>query len=132
MPPSRRCRLCWRRSILPSSATRAPQPPVVPAIVLPRRPERPLLLCDLAVPRDVDPVVGSLPLVELLDLDALRAAVPGSEGDRRDLAAARVIVDECVQRYVVEARERRAGPLLAGLRAQLDRQTEAELARTLA
>jgi glutamyl-tRNA reductase len=113
------------------AATRAPQPPIVAATILPRAPHRPLLLYDLAVPRDVDRAVGELPHVELVDLDGLRAA-PQEESTPGGTAAAWAIVDEAVQRYVVEVHMRRAVPLIAALRAHVDRQKEAELARTLA
>ena len=113
------------------AATRAPQPPIVATTILPRAPHRPLLLYDLAVPRNVDRAVGQLPHVELVDLDGLRVAPQGASAPD-STAAAWAIVDESVQRYVVEARTRRAVPLIAALRAHVDRQKEAELARTLA
>ncbi len=113
------------------TATRAPEPPVTPAAILPRDPSRPLLLYDIAVPRDVDPAVGALPGVELTDLDGLRAA-PRLEGARDGVDAAWRLVDACVERYAVEARARRAVPMIARLRAHVDSQKEAELARTLA
>jgi glutamyl-tRNA reductase len=103
----------------------------VATTILPRAPHRPLLLYDLAVPRNVDRAAGKLPHVELVDLDGLRATPQGASTPD-STAAAWAIVDESVQRYVVEARTRRAVPLIAALRAHVDRQKEAELARTLA
>lgn len=38
-----------------------------------QRPDRPLVLMDIAVPRDVDPEVGKLPGVHLYDMDTLAA-----------------------------------------------------------
>jgi len=114
------------------AATRAPEPPVTPAAILPRDPARPLLLYDIAVPRDVEPAVGALPGVELTDLDGLRAAPRRLEGTRDGIDAAWRLVDACVERYAVEARARRAVPMIARLRAHVDSQKEAELARTLA
>jgi len=114
------------------AATRAPEPPVTPAAILPRDPARPLLLYDIAVPRDVELAVGALPGVELTDLDGLRAVTPRLEGARDGIDAAWRLVDACVERYAVEARARRAVPMIARLRAHVDSQKEAELARTLA
>jgi len=115
------------------SATRAPQPLVVADSIVSRAPDRPLLIYDLAVPRDVDPAVGRLPHVELADLESLRAAAPrGDDAARDGVAAAWRLVDECVAQYVVERRVRRAVPLIARLRAHVDSQKDAELARTLA
>ena len=39
------------------------------------RSARPLLVVDLAVPRDIDPAVGGLPGVALHDIDMLEAVV---------------------------------------------------------
>ena len=44
---------------------------------------RPLLLIDLAVPRDIDPACGALPGVTLVDIDDLQAAVARTHGARR-------------------------------------------------
>ena len=70
----------------------------------------------------------------LAQADLAIAATRAPQGERApdSTAAAWAIVDESVQRYVVEARTRRAVPLIAALRAHVDRQKEAELARTLA
>lgn len=54
-------------------ATSAPHAVVTPDLVRGRPPDRPLLLIDLAVPRDVDPAVAALPGVRLLDIDAVGA-----------------------------------------------------------
>jgi glutamyl-tRNA reductase len=46
------------------------------------RPERPLCVIDLAVPRDVEPAVGELPGVELHDIDALESVVSRNRAAR--------------------------------------------------
>ena len=112
------------------TATQATQPLVVPDVILPRAPERPLLICDLAVPRDVDSSVGAVAGVELVDMDGLRPDRGDGAGD--GMAAAWTIVDACVERYAIDVRTRRAVPLIAKLRAHVDRQKDTELARTLA
>lgn len=114
------------------TATRAPIPPVTPAMILPRDPTRPLLLYDIAVPRDVDPAVGALPGVELTDLDTLRTAMPLLADAADGVDEAWRIIDGFVERCQTEARTRRAAPMIARLRAHVDQQKEAELARTLA
>ncbi len=73
------------------------------------RGERPLLLLDLAMPRDVDPSVDDLPGVHRLDLDHLGAVARRQQRRRReDLVAARRLVDlhvdELVQQLQVGAR----------------------------
>jgi len=114
------------------TATRSTQPLVTPALIESRAPSRPLLLFDIAVPRDVDPAVGALPGVELVDLDSLRPAISHGAGALDGVAAAWAIVDDAVRRYEVEARTRQAVPLIARLRAHVDSQKEVELERTLA
>src|SRR3979490_343042 len=42
------------------------------ALVMRSRPERPLLLIDIAVPRDVDPLCAQIEGVQLFDIDDLQ------------------------------------------------------------
>jgi glutamyl-tRNA reductase len=61
---------------------------------------RPLVLIDIAVPRDVDPRVGKLPGVRLHNIDDLkRVAEANLNGRRREAARAEVIVAEEVGRF---------------------------------
>jgi glutamyl-tRNA reductase len=112
------------------SATRSPGLMLTAAMLAGRAPG-PLLVADLAVPRDVDPAVGDLPGVRLVDIDDLRD-VQERQGMAEALAAAREMVEEAVSGWQTWCRTREAVPLIADLRAHVDRQKEAELARTLA
>ena len=70
------------------------------AAALRHRPERPLLVVDVAVPRDVDPAAGRLPGVTLLDLDDLtRYAESGMAARRAEVGRVRQIVEEELERY---------------------------------
>jgi glutamyl-tRNA reductase len=61
---------------------------------------RPLLLIDLAVPRDVDPAVSALAGVELHTIDDLKRVVQGAFADRRaELPAAYSILRHEVARF---------------------------------
>jgi glutamyl-tRNA reductase len=61
---------------------------------------RPLVLIDIAVPRDVDPRVGKLPGVRLHNIDDLkRVAEANLNGRRREAVRAEVIVAEEVRRF---------------------------------
>jgi glutamyl-tRNA reductase len=99
--------------------------------MLAHRPSMPLLVVDLAVPRDIEPAVGELPGVRLLDIDAI---TQGQErtGLAEAMTTARRLVDEAANDWLVWCRTRDAVPLIADLRAHVDRQREVELARTLA
>ncbi|HXN58817.1 MAG TPA: glutamyl-tRNA reductase [Acidimicrobiales bacterium] len=92
--------------------------------------DAPLLVVDLGVPRNVDPEVGALPGVTLLDMDTLRAAVAQALGDRaEESVAARQIVATEVERYRTASRQRGAAPIIASLRARLESLRVAELER---
>ena len=84
------------------------------------------------MPRDTDPAVGAPSGVEFVDVDGLQAVAPQGDGTRDGVTAAGAIGDARVERYRVEARIRRALPVIAKLRAHVDRHKDAELARTLA
>ncbi|HVE20065.1 MAG TPA: glutamyl-tRNA reductase [Ilumatobacteraceae bacterium] len=89
----------------------------------------PLLIVDIAVPRDVAPEVTRLANVTLLNLDDLRDWA-GRALMLRAEEALRVndIVSEEVERFGVEATARQAAPLVAQLRqrAEVIRQAEIE------
>ena len=82
---------------------------------------RPLVVVDIAMPRDVDPEVAALGGVELLDMDAVAAFTEaGLAGRRREVAAVREIVDEEVVRFHGASNARRAAPVITALREQAE------------
>jgi glutamyl-tRNA reductase len=98
--------------------------------VVEARADRPLLIVDIAVPRDVDAAAGTLPGVTLLDMDDLRAyAEIGLAERRREVAAVRTIIDDEVQRFQEQTTAREVAPLVAALRQKADALRVAELAR---
>ncbi|MCB1250232.1 MAG: glutamyl-tRNA reductase [Acidimicrobiales bacterium] len=91
---------------------------------------RPLLIVDVAVPRDVDPAAGDLDGVTLLDMDDLRAfAESGVAERRREVAAVRTIIDDEVQRFVAVASAREVAPLVASLHTLGEQVRAGELER---
>jgi glutamyl-tRNA reductase len=93
---------------------------------------RPLLLIDIAVPRDVDPAVRELPQVHLYDIDDLQAVVEENRNSRRrEVASVERIIDEGLVRFTAWLRARGVVPTVAALRERADTVREAELARTL-
>jgi glutamyl-tRNA reductase len=69
-------------------------------LVAGRRRERPLVLIDIAVPRDVDPGVRDLPGIALYDMDDLQRAVARNlSGREAEAARARGLVDRDVEAF---------------------------------
>ncbi|HEX3460221.1 MAG TPA: glutamyl-tRNA reductase [Acidimicrobiales bacterium] len=103
---------------------------MVEAAVAGRAAERPLLVVDLGVPRNVEPSSSELDGVTLLDMDALRAAVEGAlSGRQGEVAHAREIVGDEVERYRAASRARGAAPVVSALRAQAEEARQAEFDR---
>jgi glutamyl-tRNA reductase len=65
------------------------------AKILPARGNRPLVLVDIAVPRDIDPAVAELPNVFLYDIDDLESVVRENTKNReQELALCHQIISE--------------------------------------
>jgi glutamyl-tRNA reductase len=97
---------------------------------LTRSASRPLLIVDIAVPRDVDAAVGELPGVTVLDLDALRDWADRGRSHRLgEVDTVRAIVRDEVDRFEAEATALQAAPLVAAMREHADTIRLAELAR---
>jgi glutamyl-tRNA reductase len=65
------------------------------AKILPARRNRPLVIVDIAVPRDIDPAVAELPNVFLYDIDDLEAVVRENTKNRQqELAVCQRIIAE--------------------------------------
>jgi glutamyl-tRNA reductase len=103
--------------------------PVLPAeaVAAAASGSRPLLVLDLAVPRDVAPGVAELPGVVLVDLERLGAA-PGRPTDA-DVHAAEEIVATEVEAYLGWLRGSDVAPTVAALRSRADQVVGAELRR---
>lgn len=96
------------------------------------RQHRPLLLFDLAVPRDIDPRVERIPGVSLIDLDHLQADLDESIiARRREIPAAEAIIEQEMMRLEKEMAEIAMRPVIAGLRQKAEEIRQRELKRTL-
>jgi glutamyl-tRNA reductase len=94
------------------------------------RRHRPIFMVDLAVPRDIEPEVGSLADVYLYTVDDLSAVVQ-SAGEKRQAAVAQAeaIIDAGVQSFTHWLDQRATVPLIRALQAQADDWRTTELAR---
>ncbi len=98
--------------------------------VMAHRDQRPLLIVDVAVPRDVEPAVADLPDVTLLDMDDLRTfAELGIAERRREIASVQDIVDDEVNRFFEALAAREVAPIVAGLRERAESIRAAEFER---
>ncbi|MET0816031.1 MAG: glutamyl-tRNA reductase [Solirubrobacteraceae bacterium] len=95
------------------------------AQVMSARAGRPLLLLDLAVPRDIDPACGSLDGVTLVDIDGLQAQVARTHRARRlEARRAEGIVEEEIQTFAGWLGTLEVLPTISALRARADRLVE--------
>jgi glutamyl-tRNA reductase len=100
------------------------------ASVMRGRAGRPLLIVDIAVPRDVDPTAARLEGVTLLDMDDLKAfADAGVRERRREVAAVQSIIDDELDRFLTHSTAREVAPLVSALHERGDAVRAAELER---
>jgi glutamyl-tRNA reductase len=98
--------------------------------VVATRAGRPLLIVDVAVPRDIDPSVGELASVTLLDMaDLYRVVDAWREQKAAELDAVRAIVRDEVERFLLERSARSAAPIVTALRGKADGIRQGELDR---
>jgi glutamyl-tRNA reductase len=98
--------------------------------VQPNREGRPLVVLDLAVPRDFDPAIGEMPGVWLYSIEDLAGACETNRKSRqRELPAAVTIVEEETSRFMRDLHHRSTGPVIEQLRAGWTETGEAELDR---
>ncbi len=97
------------------------------------RPQRPLFVVDIAVPRDVDPAVTNVDGVSLVDIDGLKSVVDERIEVRREaIPAVEEIIGEYARRFDEWYRSRAAVPVIARLTQKAETIRLAELERLLA
>jgi glutamyl-tRNA reductase len=90
-------------------------------LVAARRPGRPLVLIDLAVPRDIDPAVGDCPGVALYDMDDLQQTVARNlSGREAEAERAATLIDEELERFGRWLRSLDVVPTISALRERAD------------
>lgn len=98
------------------------------AAAIATRTDRQLVIADLALPHDTDPQINELPSVTRVALSDL-ADAPGAAAPAADLEAARAIIDDEVNRFLVLQAAQRVEPIVVSLRAKADEVLEFELHR---
>jgi glutamyl-tRNA reductase len=100
------------------------------ALAAARRDEaaQPLVICDLGMPRDVDPAVAGLPGVWVVDMDRIQHE-PSARAATADVDAARHIVAGEVAGYLAGQRMAEVTPTVTALRQRATDVVDAELLR---
>jgi glutamyl-tRNA reductase len=115
------------------AATAATEPvltvDVVTGALARRDPDRgPLVLLDLAVPRDVAPEVAALPGVEVIDIDRMATLLAGGPAAADAAEVGRIVATE-VEAFLSWLRGADVAPTVAALRGRADDVVSAELRR---
>jgi glutamyl-tRNA reductase len=90
-------------------------------------PSAPLVILDLAMPRDVEPAAASLPGVVLIDMDQLSEHATAIRDD--DVTAVRAILETELAGYQSAMDAARVAPTVVALRAKAAKVVDVELAR---
>lgn len=90
----------------------------------------PLVVVDIAVPRDVEHSVADVDGVELLDMEAVAAFTDaGLTERRREVSAVRRIVEDELDRFAAVSSAREVAPVVTALRDRAETLRKAELER---
>lgn len=94
------------------------------------RRHRPMVMIDLAVPRDIEPEVGRLADVYLYSVDDLgRMVQSGTDARRAAVVQAEAIIETRVQNFMHWMQSREIVPAIIALQQSADQVREAELER---
>lgn len=97
-----------------------------------RQRECPLVLLDLAVPRDIDPLATLLPGVRLFDVDGMQAICAANRAARAaEVDAAEELISSEVTKFMTWWSSQRVVPTIRALRDHAELIRTAELERTL-
>lgn len=126
---------CLHRADIVISSTASPQCILRPdqfQRALNRRGQRPMLVIDIAVPRDVDARVGDLDNVYLFNVDDLEQVVNANlDARRRELESCLQIVERGVAQFVSWMQALAAEPTIVSMAGELHSIRQRELKKTL-
>lgn len=92
--------------------------------------DRPLVIIDIAVPRDIDPAVGQFQCVKLFNINDLNQQICRNQHKRREeIPKAQRIVDEFTDKFAVWMRSLELLPVISRLTQQTAKIAEAEVKR---
>lgn len=89
---------------------------------------KPLVICDLGLPRNVDPAAARLPNVHVIDIAGLRGDSEAKAAEHDTLAARTIVAGELAG-YLTAQRQAEVTPTVAALRQRAADVVEAEILR---
>ena len=96
-----------------------------------QRPDRPLTLVDIGMPRNVDPAAGHYPRVRLLDIDALGSGGKEAQAATEEtVAQVEALVEEGVPCFERWRRARSVAPVIGDLYASAESLRQREVTRS--
>ncbi len=98
--------------------------------VMQQRDHHPLLLIDIAIPRDIDPEVANIDNVFLYNIDTLRSSST-FDPEQSEVAKAEAIINSEVTRFMEWWHGLESVPTITALRAKAEAIRQKELAKTL-
>ena len=120
-----------RTSSILVTATASPEPIIRSDLVkrvLAGRKNRPLLILDIAVPRDVEPSVREIPNVFLYDIDSLEGLVRENlERRRREIPRVEAIIQQEMEQFLGWYAGLEATPVIRELREHYERVRDREM-----
>ncbi|MEU7527330.1 glutamyl-tRNA reductase [Saccharothrix sp. NPDC042600] len=93
-----------------------------------REPGRPLVVCDLGLPKDVDPAAALLSGVRVVDLETLQRRLSDAPAGQVAGLAAEIVAEE-VRSYLAGQRKAEVTPTVTALRKRAAEVVDAELLR---
>ncbi|HEY9313050.1 glutamyl-tRNA reductase [Williamsia sp.] len=88
----------------------------------------PLVICDLGLPRNVDPAAGRLPNVQIIDIEGLRGDESTKAADADEAAAREIVLAELAD-YMTHQRQAEVTPTVTALRQRAAEVVEGEILR---
>jgi glutamyl-tRNA reductase len=100
--------------------------------IVAERYQRPVMILDLAIPRDFDPVIGDLAGVFLYSIDDLKAACERNRREReKEWPKAERIIEDETRRFMADLHHRATAPTIRRLKERADEVKAEELTRLL-
>jgi glutamyl-tRNA reductase len=102
---------------------------VIVADMIGARPtDRPLVICDLGLPKDVEPAAAELPGVTVVDLESLQRRLGGSPAGLDAQRAGQLVAEE-LRGYLATQRSAEVTPTVTALRRRAAEVVDAEMLR---